>query len=161
MTRLPRHVLAIAWVAFGVILLAERAPAEAQRSGVINPSDVTEWSYQCDGFNGTYAVTPNWTAEPDALTGQVLNIAYRADRTPSNVSWSRNGEPYSLESGAGIPMATGWVVLVVTDDRVETYVFNGSTQELLFTQTRSGNSVLPNAVKAYRGVCRGAKGHSK
>lgn len=109
-------------------------------------------AYQCRGMTGTSIMAPDWAPDRDGATGQVVRLEYRPDAT-ATVTWSRQGGEYSRDEGVVLPMTPGWAIQVVHDERVETYVLNAATQQLLFSQTRMGSQLLPDIVKAYRGTC--------
>ena len=75
-----------------------------------------------------------------------------------NVNWYRFGKPYYERSGVGLTMKSGFVIIVLADDYLETYVFNAGTSELLFSMTRSGGSALSNAMKSQRGILQTSRG---
>ena len=88
------------------------------------------------------------------MTGQQVLLYFKGRR--SNVNWYRFGKPYYERSGVGLTMKSGFVIIVLADDYLETYVFNAGTSELLFSMTRSGGSALSNAMKSQRGICKPA-----
>lgn len=128
----------------------------AAASGVPSSQGVS-LAYECTGVAGFSMAAPNWVAERDSASQQVVRLEYRSDNGEAMVSWSRNGEVYVRSQGIGIAMSSGFVILVPGESLIETYVYNAGTTELLFTQTRSGSSLLPNIVKAFRGTCTGAR----
>ena len=108
----------------------------------------------CENIVGTYIGAPTWKANTDAITGQQVLLHFKGRE--SKVNWYRFGKAYYERSGVGLTMKSGFVIIVIADDFVETYVFNAGTSELLFSMTRSGGSILPNAMKSQRGICKPA-----
>jgi hypothetical protein len=132
--------------------LSSPVDAVAQASASGEPAGLG-LAYQCAEIAGTSIFAPKWESSADGASGQVVRLWYRTGDAPSFVAWVRGGVEYDRSPGVGFPMGAGFAILVVAEDRLETYVYNAGTTELLFTQTRSGNSLLPNVVKAYRGTC--------
>ena len=146
-TKVLRCVLALSGLAYVASLSEAQTPAGA----------ALLLEYECSGFRGVYMSAPTWKPDSDALTGQVLRISFRTDTGESSIAWLLNGAEYNKEAGIGIKQSSGFLVLVPRNDRVETYVYSGATSEMFFTQIRSGNALLPNAVKGFRGSCVGGK----
>jgi hypothetical protein len=111
--------------------------------------------YECSDFKGMYMAAPAWTPDTDGMAGQVLRVTFRTDTGVSSVTSLLNGVEYNKETGAGAQLSSGFFFFLYAGDRVETYVYSGATAELFFTQMRSGNALLPNSVKGYRGSCVG------
>ena len=114
----------------------------------------TPLAFLCENIVGTYIGAPTWKANTDAMTGQQVLLHFKGRE--SNVNWYRFGKPYYERSGVGLTMKSGFVIIVLADDYLETYVFNAGTSELLFSMTRSGGSALSNAMKSQRGICKPA-----
>jgi hypothetical protein len=97
-----------------------------------------------------------WALNPDSNAGQTVLTEYKGSNVLSRVTWFRGNDKYHEAAAMGAPMNNGVWLFAAGESYVETYVLNVSTSELLFTSIRSGGQALPNAVKAFRGVCVGA-----
>jgi hypothetical protein len=107
---------------------------------------------QCAEISGASIAAPRWTPETDGTAGQTLRLRFRA-QGKSTATWSRDGVDYAAEDGVGLAMPGGFAIVVAGAGLVETYVYNGGTTDVLFTQIRAGHSILPNIAKAFRGTC--------
>jgi hypothetical protein len=124
--------------------------------GIAQAQDVPR-SYLCGDFVGSYFGAPSWKVHEDRATNQQVLLDFKGGGQPgSSIKWYRNGNVYYDSPGMGATMTSGFVIVTLTDNFIETYVFNAGTSELLFSMTRSGNPLLPNTVKALRGTCKPA-----
>ena len=109
--------------------------------------------YLCSDMKGSYMGAPQWTVETDNSKDQKVLLAYIGEGNPASVFWIKDGEAYYERNGVGFSMGSGFLIIIVAQDRTESYVFNAGTMELYFNQVRSGNNMLPNTLKGFRGTC--------
>jgi hypothetical protein len=136
-----------------VVLLAASDASEASKQNI---SPFPGMVVECRGIAGANVSAPDWKARQDGADHQTVRLEYNgpAGGKLSRVLWAgADNKVYSEETGIGLEQRTGFAIVVWSDDRLETYVYNASGSEVLFSGTRSGHAVLPNIVKAFRGVC--------
>lgn len=143
------HWVTIAVLVGGFVLSASASGRTLSESQVA-------LEYACSGLAGAAVFAPKWEHEADGASNQEVRVVFGGDGQPASISWQREGVDYYKSPGVGFSLASGFAVLVLEPDRLETYVYSAGTTELLFTQTRVGNAVLPNSMKVFRGVCRPA-----
>lgn len=110
----------------------------------------------CSDLKGGYLSAPTWKLEEDANTNQNILLDYRIGSSKSYVSWSLAGKEYYKGEGVGFSMKGGFVIVIPASEYIETYTYNAGATEVYVSATRSGSSVLPNAIKSYRGSCKPA-----
>lgn len=112
----------------------------------------------CRNLAGSYVGAPKWEVRSDGALGQDVRLEFNGKEASSKVTWRRNGAVYYEIAGIGMPLPTGFLIFIKSEDQVETYVYNAGTTEVLFSATRSSNGVLPNSIKGFRGTCVGVGG---
>jgi hypothetical protein len=133
-----------------VVIAAQSLPAVPQ------PATGSGLAFLCSDISGNYMGAPDWRTEPDQMTGQQVLLHFKGDGKLGEIAWSLGNKEYYRGPALGVAMNSGFGLVVLADDRIETYAYSAATTELLFTQTRAGNNVLPNVVKSYHGRCKPA-----
>lgn len=138
------------WAAAAILLCSPpSASAQAPPKAVSRPA----LAYVCSNVTGVIITAPRWQSESDGASGQEVRLVFGGDLAPSSVSWRKGESTYYETDGVGFSLGSGFAILIHAEDRIETYVYSAGTTELLFSSTRLGSKVLPNAMKAFRGTC--------
>jgi hypothetical protein len=131
-------------IAAAIVLSASPAPQSA-------PTSVT---FLCAQMAGAYYGAPTWRIDPDGLTDQSVVLTFNGEGELGKVAWRKGtGAPYYESPAIGSQMKAGFSLTVLADEYVENYVYNAGTTELLYSAIRSGSTLLPNSIKAYKGSC--------
>ena len=110
-------------------------------------------TFVCGGLSGR-----NLDARSDADDGSAPQVMlhFKGEKSASGVDWFHHGRAHHESIGLGVPMKAGFAILIVADDRVETYVFNLENSELLSSIIRSGSHGPANPIMTLRGICKPA-----
>jgi hypothetical protein len=125
-------------------------------ASVVHAQDVPR-AFICGNLAGSYSGPPtSWKPEEDGMSNQEVLLYFKGGKSISSVKWYRHDKVYYETSGIGYAMKSGFGIVVLAEDYIETYVVNVGTSELLFSMVRSGSSMHPNAIKTQRGACKPA-----
>jgi hypothetical protein len=113
-------------------------------------TEAVDRQFTCDHITGILLSPPDWGAEHDGFADTSVTLISRPNKGEGTVSWS-NGNTYQ---GVTAEVSAGFIIITVGADWTELYQVNVSSLDLMMTATRGGSSVLPNAAKAFHGVCR-------
>jgi hypothetical protein len=61
------------------------------------------------------------------MSDQQVLLHFKGAQARSDVKWYRTGKVYYENSGVGVAMKSGFVIVALLDEQVETYVFNGGS----------------------------------
>jgi hypothetical protein len=125
---------------------------------ISSPSDAQDIprTFVCGNLTATDFHTRTPPSIADESTGQQAMLEFKEEKPGSRVKWFYDGKVHHESFGFGIPMKAGFAILIVADDRVETYVFNTETSELLLAIMDSASFGPANPIRTLRGSCEPA-----